>query len=76
MIDLNDLSILFVCWLINVVVDVNWLQCRVLAFDKYGELLSMVNVFISRLTFPFWSDYLQLVPLGSSLTLSRPGRGL
>ena len=36
-----------------VIVHVNWLQHRSPVFDKHGEHLPMVNIFFSRLTFPF-----------------------
>ena len=57
-----DFKFPFVYLLVNAVVDVNWLQHRLPVFDKHGEQLSMVNVFFTRLPFPFW---MHLLPISS-----------
>ena len=55
-----DFNFFFVCWLINVAVDVKWLQHKLSFFDKYEEHLPMVNEFFALLTFPFLMQLLSI----------------
>ena len=57
-----DFNFFLFCWLINVIVHVNWLQNRLAVLDNHGEHLSMVNEVFARLTFSF---SIRLLPISS-----------